>query len=99
MTGGIAYALDADGSFSDRFNGDMADLEIVERGSGDEAELIDLIRRHHRHTSSPLAKMILMDWDNMCAKFRKIMPREYAKQLVQRKTRVVADNGEPVRHG
>jgi glutamate synthase domain-containing protein 3 len=99
MTGGIAYALDADGSFSDRFNSDMADLEIVERDSEDEIELIDLIRRHQHHTSSILAKIILMDWDNMCTKFRKITPREYAKQLVERKTRAVVHNGELARHG
>ncbi|HWU01091.1 MAG TPA: hypothetical protein VN222_00005, partial [Novosphingobium sp.] len=42
-----------------------------------------LLERHHLHTGSPRARALLDDWANTCAKFIKVMPRDYAKALKQ----------------
>ncbi len=81
MSGGIAYVWDADGTFKDRFNPELADLLDVEAGSGDETELIGLIEKHLDYTGSTVAKAILEDWPNSLVKFRKVFPKDYARVL------------------
>ena len=47
----------------------------------DAARLRILVERHHLHTDSARAKALLDDWDNALGKFRKVMPRDYARAL------------------
>ncbi|MFT4026405.1 MAG: glutamate synthase large subunit [Novosphingobium sp.] len=42
-----------------------------------------LLERHHLHTGSKRARMLLDDWDNSLNHFVKVMPRDYAKALQQ----------------
>ena len=40
-----------------------------------------LLERHHLHTGSKRARMLLDDWDAALAKFVKVMPRDYRRAL------------------
>jgi len=42
-----------------------------------------LLERHHLHSGSPRARALLDDWAGSCAKFVKIMPRDYRRALEQ----------------
>ena len=42
-----------------------------------------LLERHHLHTGSKRARMLLDDWANTLPKFVKVMPRDYARALKQ----------------
>ena len=96
MSGGIAYVLDADGTFASRCNTSMVDLEPVlaeseqdgkiprdvwHQGCADEAVLKRLLENHARHTGSELARTILERWAEYRAKFIKVFPREYRRAL------------------
>jgi glutamate synthase (NADPH/NADH) large chain len=39
------------------------------------------VERHQLHTGSRLAKSLLEDWDAALSKFKKVMPRDYARAL------------------
>ena len=96
MSGGIAYVLDEDGSFHQRCNLAMVQLEPVlseteqeakvpreiwHLGRSDEAVLKGLIENHARYTGSAQAKKILADWADYRAKFVKVFPHEYRRAL------------------
>jgi glutamate synthase (NADPH/NADH) large chain len=93
MSGGIAYVLDADGSFEQRCNKTMVTLEKVvpaaeqtdeaqmHRGQSDEAQLKAMIERHQHLTGSEIAATILADWAAYRAKFVKVFPNEYRRAL------------------
>ena len=96
MSGGIAYVLDADGSFATRCNSAMVRLgpvlraseqheqlprEFWHRGETDEQILKTLIERHLAYAGSAQAKRILADWNTMRAKFVKVFPNEYRRAL------------------
>jgi glutamate synthase domain-containing protein 2/glutamate synthase domain-containing protein 1/glutamate synthase domain-containing protein 3 len=75
MSGGIAYVLDADGSFPRLVNPDMVDLE--EPDARDEDEILQMVTRHKQYTGSLLAEFILGDWDRLRKKFVKVIPGDY----------------------
>ena len=61
-------------------------LSVENNGMGDplyhDAERLRiLVERHQLHTGSKLAASLLEDWDAALAKFKKVMPRDYAKAL------------------
>ena len=84
MSGGVAYVWNADGTFADRFNDGMADLQDVVAGSADEDELRTLIASHVRWTGSTVAQSLLDDWSAALPHFAKVMPRDYARVLRDR---------------
>jgi len=93
MSGGIAYAYDADGSFEKRCNLAMVALEKVlpaaeqaddgtrHRGQADETQLKAMIERHLQLTGSEQAQALLADWPAARAKFVKVFPNEYRRAL------------------
>ncbi|MBI4986797.1 MAG: glutamate synthase subunit alpha, partial [Rhodocyclales bacterium] len=93
MSGGVAYVLDADGSFAKRCNLAMVTLEPVlpaaeqpddgtrHRHEADETQLQAMIARHAEQTGSEIATAILADWANYRAKFVKVFPHEYRRAL------------------
>ena len=110
MSGGIAYVLDEDGTFEQRCNLSMVELEPVpaedalmeerRHQSGDlehhgrvdvmadmsrfDAErLHQLIENHARYTGSAQARQILDKWDEYLPRFRKVMPVEYRRALLE----------------
>ncbi|HVV85285.1 MAG TPA: glutamate synthase large subunit [Kofleriaceae bacterium] len=84
MSGGVAYVFDRDQTFRARLNPEMVELEPLV----DESDLWlvhGLIEDHVRLTGSPRGKRILDNWDNMAARFIKVMPTEYKRVLEKRR--------------
>lgn len=73
MTGGVAYVLDMEDAFLDRYN---SQLITPNRLTADEdiVALKELIYNHHDRTESEIAKEILSDWSKYQDKFWKVTP-------------------------
>ena len=84
MSGGVAYVLDEDGTFRDRCNLGLVDLEPLV-AAADMEETKALIERHLYYTGSTVAERILSSWDEAQRGFVKVMPRDYKRVLAQRK--------------
>jgi glutamate synthase (ferredoxin) len=80
MSGGVAYVLDEDGTFSQRCNTEMVDLECLEDVE-EILEVQEMIQRHFEYTQSPVAERILDDWASYVPRFAKVMPRDYKRML------------------
>ena len=96
MSGGIAYVLDKEDRLQDLYNPEMIELEPVSEINNnnnpkyidnhlfnDESRLKDLIENHSRYTNSHKASEILENFSNYLPLFKKIMPVEYKKVLMQ----------------
>jgi len=96
MSGGIAYVLDEDGTFAQRCNATMVQLEpllseaeqegklaraLWHMGQADEIILKRLVENHFRHTGSTRAKRVISGWAQYRGKFVKIFPHEYRRAL------------------
>jgi len=81
MSGGVAYVLDEEGSFSERCNMGMVGFEDL--SPTDVAELRALIEEHLRRTDSPVAARVLEQWEQLLDKraFVKVMPHDYKRVL------------------
>jgi glutamate synthase (NADPH/NADH) large chain len=80
MSGGIAYVLDASGEFQRRCNGELIELEALER-LDDIALVRSLVERHVAYTGSEHGARILNDWIHSVEMFVKVMPRDYKRAL------------------
>jgi glutamate synthase (NADPH/NADH) large chain/glutamate synthase (ferredoxin) len=81
MTNGVAYVLDEDGKFPQRYNPELVEIERVEQAE-DVAELRSLILRHLELTKSDRTREILERWPKYLPLFWKVLPhavRERAK--------------------
>ncbi|PKB79597.1 MAG: glutamate synthase large subunit [SAR202 cluster bacterium Io17-Chloro-G9] len=96
MSGGIAFVNDEQGDFKTRFNSGLADLEPV-ADPEDIATLKRMIEDHLTFTGSVPAQRILDNWDQALPRFKKIMPRDYRRVLLERKLR--EEEGEPAAMG
>ncbi|MFZ9355663.1 MAG: glutamate synthase large subunit [Ilumatobacteraceae bacterium] len=83
MSGGIAYVLDADGTFASRVNTELVD--VVDLDADDVAWLTATLQKHADLTGSAVAQRVLATGVAQ-SPFRKVMPRDYARVL-----RVMAD--------
>jgi glutamate synthase (NADPH/NADH) large chain len=79
MSGGIAYVYDEDGLFASRVNAEMVD--VVEPSAHDASWLRETIEQHVQLTASPLGAGMLEDWATAYLKFRKVLPRDYARVM------------------
>jgi glutamate synthase (ferredoxin) len=80
MSGGIAYVLDANGSFPVNINMQMVETEVL----ADPAEIArvrDLVERHLRWTDSKRARQVLDDWEANVKRFVKVIPKDYKRML------------------
>jgi glutamate synthase (ferredoxin) len=93
MSGGVAYVVDADGTFARRCNTGMVDLEPLS-----DAVDIDLVRtllaNHAGHTGSTRAADLLAEWTSTCARIVKIIPRDY-KRVLTAEALARSENREP----
>ena len=80
MSGGIAYVLDESGDFPVHCNQEMVGLERIEE-EGESREVKEMIEIHLERTGSGLAGEILERWEEMLAKFVKVMPRDYKRMM------------------
>ena len=79
MSGGIAWVLDADGTFAQRCNTALVDLEPVDAGNAE--DLRDLLAEHCERTGSPAAERLLAGWEDAQEQFVQVMPRDYRLAL------------------
>jgi glutamate synthase (ferredoxin) len=93
MSGGIAYVHDIDGGFERRCNREMVELEPL-IAPEDIENVRSLLRRHVRYTNSGRAVRLLADWQEECARFVKIIPRDY-KRVLAAEARAKAESREP----
>ncbi|WP_235934319.1 glutamate synthase large subunit [Sunxiuqinia indica] len=80
MSGGIAYVLDADGTFPELCNMEMIELNRVE-DENEQQELKEMIEKHLEKTGSSVAEFILSDWKYSVSKFVKVIPTDYKRML------------------
>jgi glutamate synthase (NADPH/NADH) large chain/glutamate synthase (ferredoxin) len=91
MSGGVAYVLDADGTFEQRCN--MGLVGFDEISESDAIELHGLIEEHAERTDSPVARTILANWAEFLPRFKKVMPHDYKRALAEMETEEVASTG------
>ncbi|WP_319561284.1 glutamate synthase large subunit [Marispirochaeta sp.] len=86
MSGGIAYVYDPGQKLDERINHELVDLEPLM------VEDIDYVRamvgQHHEFTGSGIAGKLLEEWDTSMRGFRKVMPRDYKRVLMQQTQQV-----------
>lgn len=80
MSGGIAYVLDEDGTFSERCNKEMVLLEQVEE-TYEAEELRNMIQHHGTFTGSSVAERVLKNWGEYVWKFVKVIPKDYKRMF------------------
>jgi glutamate synthase (ferredoxin) len=73
MTGGLAYFLDEDDSFSKKVNPEIVKVQRVTAPVG-EQQLKELIQAHAERTGSEKAKLILENWSEFLPKFWQVVP-------------------------
>eukprot|EP01083_Nonionella_stella_P014129 39763_1 len=85
MSGGCAYIYDADRDETQKkINPQMINIEEVE-DEEDEMQLKQLIEQHIHYTDSQQAKLICQDWNTNKRRFKKIMPNDYKRVLMEMK--------------
>jgi len=80
MSGGVAYVWNPEGDFDYFCNMEMVELSLIE-DMADNRELYRLIGNHYKYTHSPLAGLMLDNWQEYSAQFIKVIPFEYKKVL------------------
>ena len=78
MSGGVAFVLDPDRTFSTRCNHEMVDLDPLEE-EDEIAAAHDLISRHAALTGSAVAARVLAAWPAMLSQFVVVMPRDFKR--------------------
>ena len=79
MSGGVAYVLDADGTFPKRANTGMVDLDPLDEA--DDEFVRAMMERHVEFTASEHAARLLHDWADVRRLFVKVMPRDFKRVL------------------
>jgi glutamate synthase domain-containing protein 2/glutamate synthase domain-containing protein 3 len=79
MSGGIAYVYDKEGTFQNKCNLKMVELEKI--SAEDVRTIYNLLNNHYKCTESQLAYRILDNFSREIHKFIKVMPREYKRIL------------------
>jgi glutamate synthase (ferredoxin) len=82
MSGGVAYVFDEAGNFANHCNQQSVALEHLD-DTGEAEEVRQMIQRHAHYTGSHRAANILGSWEQMAAKFVKVMPKDYKRMLAK----------------
>ena len=80
MSGGIAYVLDAEGTFSHNCNQEMVKLLPLDDPMDIEKVKL-LLNEHLLSTDSPHARNILENFESYQTKFVKVLPKDYALMM------------------
>ncbi|MBA2256004.1 MAG: glutamate synthase subunit alpha, partial [Thermoleophilaceae bacterium] len=97
MSGGVAYVLDEEGTFEQRCNQQIVDLE--EPGAEDLAEVRALVAEHAERTDSTVAARMLSDWDGLAGAWVKVIPRDYKRALAELAEQEASGGGEATHVG
>jgi glutamate synthase domain-containing protein 3 len=82
MSGGVAYVLDEDGSFSSRVS--KATVALEPMGAEDDEKVRALVEEHVAHTRSARGRAVLSSWGKR--RFVRVMPHEWRRVLELRRT-------------
>ncbi|HUR87287.1 MAG TPA: glutamate synthase large subunit [Solirubrobacteraceae bacterium] len=82
MSGGLAFVLDEEGTFSGRVNPAMRD-QLEPLDEGDAIEVRALVAEHAERTGSPVAARVLEEWDELLPNFVKVFPVDYKRVLAE----------------
>ena len=82
MSGGIAYILDMDHTLYQRVNKQLVSMSEVSEAH-DILTIRTLIEKHCKETGSQLGKKILSDFDSYLPYFKKIIPNDYHRMIVE----------------
>ncbi|MFM8708821.1 MAG: glutamate synthase-related protein, partial [Planctomycetia bacterium] len=81
MSGGIAYVWDAAGTFRQRVNMEMVELEPLDPQDLDYVK--SRIEKHVEYTDSTRGRAILDGWNTERSRFVKVMPTDYKRALAE----------------
>jgi glutamate synthase domain-containing protein 3 len=106
MSGGVAYVLDKPGTFHERCNMGIVDLETP--SADDFEEIHALVEEHYERTDSPVAKDVLDNWVLYKSAWVKVMPQDFKRVLAEREEthassvremQLSPDGGSPMESG
>ncbi|MCW2276683.1 glutamate synthase large subunit [Heliophilum fasciatum] len=80
MSGGIAYVLDRNGTFANRCNMEMVQLETLQ-DEKDIAHVKAMIEKHVQYTGSQYAQDVLDNWEAYLPKFVRVIPKDYKRMM------------------
>ena len=78
MSGGVAYVYDPDHTFFRNLNKEFVTMYTLKEQE-DIATVKTLLTRHSDYTGSPLAKRLLLNFDDNISSFEKILPNDYRR--------------------
>ncbi|MCX7432329.1 MAG: glutamate synthase large subunit [Planctomycetia bacterium] len=81
MSGGIAYVWDAKGTFGQKVNKEMVELEPLD--AGDLEYVKGRIEKHVEYTDSTRGRAILDGWKTEQSRFVKVMPIDYKRAIAE----------------
>ncbi|MFP6615450.1 MAG: glutamate synthase-related protein, partial [Candidatus Hydrogenedentota bacterium] len=79
MSGGIAFVLDEDDALKSLCNPGLVDIKPLHKESI--PELRFMLKKHVKYTGSSVAQDLLDNWEESLPKFKRVMPRDYARVL------------------
>jgi glutamate synthase domain-containing protein 2/glutamate synthase domain-containing protein 1/glutamate synthase domain-containing protein 3 len=81
MSGGIAYVWDATGTFRQKVNTEMVELEPLDQQDLDYVK--GRVEKHVEYTDSSRGRAILDGWKTEQSRFVKVMPTDYKRALAE----------------
>jgi glutamate synthase (NADPH/NADH) large chain len=81
MSGGIAYVYKLSESKVNREALQLGEITLNQLEPQDKQELKHLLEEHHHETASPLAGMILDNFESEASNFVKVLPRDFARVM------------------
>ena len=83
-----ACVLDTNGTFAERCNPEMVELETP--SAEDFEEIRALVEEHRSRTASTLATHVLAEWQSLIGSWVKVMPTDYKRVLAEAASRPAA---------
>ncbi|MDW8351875.1 MAG: glutamate synthase-related protein, partial [Anaerolineae bacterium] len=80
MTGGMAFVYDPDGTFVNRCNTELVDVDRLTH-PGMKKLVKSLLRRHYELTNSPRARELLTNWEEASLSFRRVLPKDRVAEI------------------
>ncbi|MEZ5565334.1 MAG: glutamate synthase large subunit [Gammaproteobacteria bacterium] len=80
MSGGVAYVLDEQGTFSNNVNTQMVGVEELTEPL-EIGRVKALVEKHRELTGSNKAARVLNNWEESVARFVKVIPKDYKRML------------------
>jgi glutamate synthase (ferredoxin) len=80
MTGGMAFVYDPDGTFVNRCNTELVDVDRLTH-PGMKKLVKSLLRRHYELTNSARARDLLTRWDEASLSFRRVLPKDRVAEI------------------